>query len=95
MRLPERAAGIAATAGRRWDDAETHFRTALRQAAELSTCPRPPTTVASSPPCCSSATAPGDKAEAEALIDDARDLYRTMGMPKHAAMIEALGRGGA
>src|SRR6185295_4024428 len=35
MRLPERAAGIAAAAGRRWEDAEGHYRTALRQAAEL------------------------------------------------------------
>lgn len=35
MRLPERTAGIAAMAGRCWDDAEEHFRTALRQAAEL------------------------------------------------------------
>jgi hypothetical protein len=32
----------------------------------------------------------GDKAEAVTLIDEARDLYRTMGMPKHAAMLDAL-----
>ena len=35
--------------------------------------------------------APADKAEAAILIDEARDLYRTMGMPKHAAMLDALG----
>ena len=35
MRLLERTAGIAAAAGRCWDDAEEHFRTALRQAGEL------------------------------------------------------------
>jgi tetratricopeptide (TPR) repeat protein len=54
-RLPQRTAGIAATAARRFDDAERHFRTALRQAAEL---PHRPEEAAGTPGCSSNATAP-------------------------------------
>ena len=92
MRLPERAAGIAAAAGRCWDDAEEHFRTALRQAAELPHLPEAAHTRRFFATMLLERDGPGDRAEAAALIDEARELYRTIGMPKHEAMLDGLGR---
>jgi tetratricopeptide (TPR) repeat protein len=90
MRLPERAAGIAAAAGRRWDDAEGHYRRALRQADELPHLPEAAHTRRFFATMLLDRDRPGDRAEAAALIAEARDLYRRMGMPKHAAMVDAL-----
>jgi hypothetical protein len=90
MRLPERAAGIAAAAGRLWEGAEGHFRTALRQAAELPHLPEAAHTRRFFATMLLERGGPSDKAEAVILIKEARDLYRTMGMPKHAAMLDAL-----
>ena len=91
MRLPERAAGIAAAAGRRWEDAEGHYRTALRQAAELPHLPEAAHTRRFFATLLLERDGPGDKAEAALLIKEAHDLYRTMGMPRHAALLAALG----
>jgi DNA-binding SARP family transcriptional activator len=91
MRLPERAAGIAAAAGGRWDAAEAHFRTALRQAAELPHLPEAAHTRRFCAAMLLERGAPDDKVEAAALIAEARDLYHRMGMPRHAAMLDALG----
>ena len=91
MRLPERTAGIAAMAGRCWDDAEEHFRTALRQAAELPHLPEAAHTRRFFATMLLARDGPGDRAEAAALIDEAREAYRSMGMPRHAAMMDALG----
>jgi class 3 adenylate cyclase/tetratricopeptide (TPR) repeat protein len=91
MRLLERAAGIAAAAGRCWDDAEEHFRTALRQAAELPHLPEQAHTRRFFAAMLLERDGPGDRAEAAALIDEARELYRSMGMPKHVAMLDSLG----
>jgi len=90
MRLPERAAGIAAAAGRCWDDAEEHFRTALRQAAELPHLPEQAHTRRFFATMLLERDGPGDRAEAAKLIDEGRELYRSMGMPKHEAMVDAL-----
>ena len=90
MRLPERAAGIAAAAGRRWDDAEEHFRTALRQATELPHLPEAAHTRRFFAPMLVERDSRGDRAEAAALIDEARELYRSMGMSRHAAMLDAI-----
>jgi len=91
MRLPERAAGIAAAAGRHWDDAEQHYRTALRQAAELPHLPEAAHTRRFFAGMLLERAGPGDEAEAALLIKEARDLYHSMGMPKHAAMLDVLG----
>jgi tetratricopeptide (TPR) repeat protein len=90
MRLPQRSAGIAAAAGRRWHDAEEHYRTALRQAAELPHLPEAAHTRRFFATMLLERDGPGDQAEAATLIDEARALYHRMGMPKHAAMVDAL-----
>jgi tetratricopeptide (TPR) repeat protein len=90
MRLPQRAAGIAAAGGRRWRDAEEHYRTALRQAAELPHLPEAAHTRRFFAAMLLERDGPGDQAEAATLINEARDLYHRMGMPKHAAMVDGL-----
>ena len=90
MRLLERTAGIAAAAGRRWDDAEEHFRTALRQASELPHLPEQAHTRRFFAAMLLERDGPGDRAEAAVLIKEARELYGSMGMPKHAAMLDAI-----
>jgi DNA-binding SARP family transcriptional activator len=92
MRLPERTAGIAAAAGGCWDKAEGHFRTALRQAAELPHLPEAAHTRRFFAAVLLERDGPGDRAEATALMAEARDLYTSMGMPRHAAMVETLGQ---
>lgn len=88
--LPQRTAGIASAAGRSWDKAEEHFRTALRQAAALPHLPEAAHTRRFFAAMLLERNAPSDRAEAATLIDEARELYGRMGMPKHAAMLDAL-----
>jgi hypothetical protein len=90
MRLPDRVAGIAAMAGRCWDDAEAHFRTALRVAEELPHLPEQAHTRRFFAAMLLGRDGPGDRAEAAQLATEAADLYRRMGMPRHLAMVEPL-----
>ena len=89
-RLLERVAGIAAMAARCWDDADGHFRTALRQAEELPHRPEAAHTRRFFAEMLLERDGPGDRAEATQLIAEARDSYRRMGMAKHLAMAEGL-----
>jgi class 3 adenylate cyclase/tetratricopeptide (TPR) repeat protein len=89
-RLVQRTAGIAATAARSWDDAEDHFRTALRQAEELPHLPEQAHTRRFFARMLLDRDGPGDRTEATRLATESADLYRHMGMPRHLAMVEAL-----
>ena len=89
-RLLETVAGIAAAAGRRWDEAKTHYETAIRLADEI--------------PCRSEQAearywyarmlldrnSPGDRKKARDLLDTALEVYREIGMPTHVEMTEKL-----
>jgi hypothetical protein len=88
--LLERTAGIAAMAGRRWDDAETHFRTALRQAETLPHRPEAAHTRRFFARMLLDRDGADDRARAAELSGEAVDLYRRMGMPRHEAMARAL-----
>jgi len=90
MRLPQRAAGIAATAGRCWADAEQHFRTALRQAAELPHLPEQAHTRRFYAHMLLERGDGRDREEASRLATEAADLYRIIGMPRHTEMAKAL-----
>ena len=90
MRLPERAAGIAAAAGRCWDDAEQHFRTALGQAAELPHLPEAAHTRRFFATMLLERDGPGDRDEATRMATEAVDLYRRMGMPRHLELAAGL-----
>jgi tetratricopeptide (TPR) repeat protein len=90
MRLPERAAGIAAAAGRCWDVAEEHFRTALRQAAELPHLPESAHTRRFFATMLMERDGPSDRAEAAQMATEAAELYRRMGMPRHSDLAAGL-----
>ena len=89
-RLLQRRAGIAAMAGRSWDDAEGHFRTALRQAEELPHLPEQAHTRRFFAQMLLERDGPGDRAEAAQLAAEAADLYRRMGMPRHVELAAGL-----
>jgi hypothetical protein len=90
MRLLERAAGIAAAAGRCWDDAEEHFRTTLRQAAGLPHLPEQAHTRRFLARMLLERDGPGDRAEAAQMAAEAADLYRRMGIPRHFELAAGL-----
>jgi hypothetical protein len=77
-------------AGRAWDDAEAHFRTALRQAEELPHRPEQAHIRRFFARMLLERDGPGDRAEAAQLAAEAADLYRRMGMPRHLAMVESV-----
>lgn len=82
-RLVERSAGIAATAARRFDDAELHFNTALQQAVELPHRPEEAHTRHWYAAMLVARDGPGDRARAEELAREAVAAYERMGMPRH------------
>jgi class 3 adenylate cyclase/tetratricopeptide (TPR) repeat protein len=90
MRLPHRAAGIAAAAGRCWDDAEEHFRTALGQAEELPHLPEQAHTRRFFAAMLLERDGPGDRAEAAQMATGAAERYRRMDMPRHFELAACL-----
>lgn len=89
-RLPQRTAGIAAMAGHSWDDAEAHFRTALRQAEDLPHLPEQAHTRRFFARMLLERDGHGDRAEGTRMAAEAADLYRRMGMPRHLELAAGL-----
>jgi class 3 adenylate cyclase/tetratricopeptide (TPR) repeat protein len=89
-RLLERVAGMAAAAGRNWDVAETHFTTALEQAATLPHRPEQAHARRFYAAMLLKRDRPGDRDAAARLIFEAQDLYRRMGMPRHCELAAGL-----
>jgi hypothetical protein len=81
--LIERIAGIGAAAGGQWDLAETHFRTALRQAEDLPYEIEGAETRRFYAEMLLDRNAPGDRDRARSLVEEALVLYRRVGMPRH------------
>jgi class 3 adenylate cyclase len=89
-RLYERAAGIASLAGRRWDLAEGHFRTALHQAATLPHRPEEAHTRRWYGQMLLERGGPGDRAQAEKILHQAVADYERMGMGRHSELAAVL-----
>jgi hypothetical protein len=89
-RLLHTAAGIAAAAGRRWEKAEQHFNESMRQADELPHRLEQPEVRRFYAQMLLERDAPGDRARAHELLNEAVAIYRQLGMPKHAEMTEGL-----
>ncbi|MGH8974508.1 MAG: tetratricopeptide repeat protein, partial [Acidimicrobiia bacterium] len=89
-RLYERAAGIAALAGRRWETAERHFRTAIHQAATLPHRLEEAHTRRWYGQMLLERGGPGDRAEAEKVMRQAVADYDRMGMPRHSELAATL-----
>jgi class 3 adenylate cyclase/DNA-binding SARP family transcriptional activator len=88
--LIERIAGIGAAAGRQWDVAEQHFRTALRQAEELPFMLEGAETRRFYARMLLDRNTPGDRDRARSLLEEAVPVYRRIGMPRHEEMTRAL-----
>jgi class 3 adenylate cyclase/tetratricopeptide (TPR) repeat protein len=89
-RLLQSVAGMAAAAGGRWDKAEQHYQTALRQAHELPVVMEQPEVRRFYARMLIDRDGPGDRDKARELLTEAIAMYRQIGMPKHHEMAEAL-----
>jgi DNA-binding SARP family transcriptional activator len=90
VRLLERVAGIASAAGRRWDTAEAHFEAALQLADELPHRIEALETRRFYGRMLFERDGPGDRDRAVALVTEAAAGYRSLGMPRHVGLAEAL-----
>lgn len=88
-RLLERLAGMAASAGRRWDEAEAHFRNALRLADELPNRIEALETRRFYGQMLLDRNEPGDREPAVRLLNEASAGFGRLGMPRHAELAEA------
>jgi hypothetical protein len=89
-RFAHTAAGIAATAGRQWQRAEMHFKTAVQRADSM---PHPLEQIDARRfygQMLVERAAPGDAAQARAMLTEAALGYEKLGMPKHFASTKAL-----
>jgi tetratricopeptide (TPR) repeat protein len=89
-RLVKTVAGVAAAAGKRWVEAEEHFRTALEQADRLPNVPERPEVRRFWAQMLLDRDAPGDRDRARVLLDEAVREYEGMGMPRHRELAESL-----
>jgi len=88
--LLQKSAGIAAACGRQWEAAEQHFETAMRQAHDIPHKVERPEVRRWYAWMLLDRDAPGDRARARQLLDEAIAMYREIGMPHHLEMAEAL-----
>jgi len=90
FRLAETVAGIAAASARNWDAAEDHFKTALRQAESLPLRLEEAEIRRFHAMMLLNRAAPGDREKARCLLDEARERYVQIGMPRHVEIIQSL-----
>jgi tetratricopeptide (TPR) repeat protein len=83
FRFTQTVAGIAAAAGHRWDVAETHFQTALRQAETTPNQLEKAEVRRFHALMLIDRGAPGDREVAQKLIEQAIAVYQQIGMPRH------------
>jgi len=88
--LTQTYAGIAAAAGRRWDDAERHFETALAQAHDMPFVLAQPETRRWYAWMLIDRHEPGDRDKAAALLKEAIRMYGEIGMPTYVELAEQL-----
>ena len=90
MSLAQRIAGMTAAAGRHWDQAETHFETATRQARDFPNRLDAPQVQYWYAKMLTDRANPNDHDRARTMLADALDGYRKLGMPLHEAKAEQL-----
>jgi hypothetical protein len=90
IRLTQTVAGIAAAAGEKWEQAESHYQTALRQAHEIPFVSEQPEVRRFYAQMLLERGAPGDRERARAMLEEAIVSYRKIGMPRHVEMAEGL-----
>jgi hypothetical protein len=90
LTLVQRIAGMAAAAAGLWDQADAHFETAGRQAHEFPNRVDAPRVQHWHAKMLLDRGDPDDRDRARAMLADALDGYRKLGMPLLAAMAEEL-----
>ncbi len=90
MPLAQRIAGMTAAAGRHWDQAETHFETATRQARDFPNRLDAPQVQYWYAKMLTDRGNPNDHDRARTMLADALESYRKLGMPLHQAKAEEL-----
>ena len=90
LALWQMLAGIAAAAGEQWDTAEKHFETALGQARDIPHKIAQPEVRRWCARMLIDRAGPGDKERARVLLDEAIEMYGTLGMPKHLEMAKGM-----
>ena len=88
--LAETAAGIASGAGEQWETAARHFETALGQAHDFPDKIAQPETRRWYAWMLLDRDAPGDREKARTLLEEAIEMYRPIGMPKHVEIAERM-----
>ncbi|MEE9284965.1 MAG: tetratricopeptide repeat protein, partial [Dehalococcoidia bacterium] len=87
---PQTYAGMAAAASGRWDEAEEHYETALRQAHDLPAVIAQPEVRRWYARMLLDRDSPGDRDKARELLTEAITMYRHIGLPKHVEMAEVI-----
>ena len=89
-RLLQTIAGIAAAAGRQWEQAETHYKTALSQAHEIPFRSEQPEVRRWYARMLIDRNASGDRDKAWTMLGEAVEMYERIGMPKHTEMAQEM-----
>jgi tetratricopeptide (TPR) repeat protein len=89
-RFTQTVAGIAAAAARQWDTAEDHFQIAMQQAESLPHLLEQADIRRFHAMMLIDRAAPGDRGKAERLLNEARQTYTHIEMPRHIEVIQTL-----
>ena len=81
--LLQRIAGIAAASGAQWEQAETHYQTALKQAHEIPFRSEQPEVRRWYAQMLVDRNAAGDRDKARTMLTEAVEMYQQIGMPRH------------
>ncbi len=86
----ESLAGIAAASANRWQQAEEHFTTALRQAHDLPIKVENPEVRRFYAQMLIDRHGPGDLERAQKLLTEADASYAEIGMPRHSKLVQQM-----
>jgi hypothetical protein len=88
--LLQKCSGIAAAAGRRWEEAERHFETALRQAQGIPYRVEQAEVRRWYAHMLRARDRDGDRAKARRLLEEALPIYEDIGMPRHREIARSM-----
>ena len=89
-RLLQTVAGIAAGAGGQWEQAETHYLTALRQAHDIPFRSEQPEVRRWYAQMLLDRNASDDRDKARTMLGEAVEMYQAIGMPRHLEMAKEM-----
>ncbi len=89
-RLNDTLAGLAAGCAQRWDDAESHFERAMTLSRELPYPLEQPEVNRFYAQMLIERGSSGDREKASGLLEEARQMYKTIGMPRHEELTRVM-----